>query len=168
MTPLSVRLLRLASLFAVPMGVVILAWASGQGVGLRDLLGVPATASALVEEEGRQVHLNQYIERIHVRRADRAKVTEAVIAGRLSLLEAAACFHDLDRDHPPVVHELRRERYGTASDEEFACVAVIQAVEDRLESEDTRGRDLLPRLREELAHLRRRGPLSLPPPRRLE
>jgi hypothetical protein len=161
-------MLAVAALVAILIGGLAVAWTSAQRGGLRDLMGVPESASSLVEEEGRTVHLNHHIERMHTRLAIRSELTEGLISGRLSLLEAAAWFYDLDRDYPRLIHELRRKRYGTASEEEFACVAVIQAVEDRLESEGLQRRDLVHRLREELAQLRRRGPVKLPLPRRLE
>src|SRR5262245_54242584 len=90
--------------------------------------GGPGPLLVLVEQQRRADELGD-------RLADavrRWEVTEAavkeVIAGRLTLREAAACFRTLTRENPDFQRENFRRTYAGASDAERHCRQVIAAV----------------------------------------
>jgi hypothetical protein len=85
-----------------------------------------------------------------------------VIAGRLSLLEAAARFRDLDEQPPAARREVLRCAYPGASDDECRCRAVLQYV--WVEARDRPGADpaVAKRLEAELRGLLGHGDVRLP------
>src|SRR5262249_40138937 len=62
----------------------------------------------------------------------RETAVQKVLAGRLTLGEAAACFRTLARENPDFRSEPFRRTYAGASDEERFCRQVIVAVQARL------------------------------------
>lgn len=94
-----------------------------------------------------------------VRRTNRkAQVTRAVVAGRLSLLEAAACFRALELEPPAFDWALFRAAWPGDSDPERHCHEVLKYVRS------AGGENACDLLRAELAEHLRRGTLHLPPP----
>jgi hypothetical protein len=94
--------------------------------------------------------------------AARAEVVEEVLAERMSLLEAAACFRDLDHGPPPILWDRFRAFYPGDSDDERHCHEVIENVRVRVEVQGGQGRQQVLRLEAELRQHRERGTLRLP------
>jgi hypothetical protein len=90
------------------------------------------------------------------------RLAAEVIAGRLTLLEAAAHFHDLNRDWPASKWEQFRQHWPGRSDDERHCREVISYV--RSELQNLRRADLGPVacLEDELREYLDRGELCLP------
>jgi len=92
-------------------------------------------------------------------------IVQRLIAGELSLLQAA----DLFRRHDATaayfsIHDFREE-YEGATDEERYCACVLEAVKDELRTEPRRAAIIVARLRQEMRdHLRTRA-LQLNTPR---
>jgi hypothetical protein len=127
---------------------------------------VPAPGETLdTPETLRTRALDQTMEET-VRRARRKdRVLRALLAGRLSLLEAAGYFRALELGSPPFHWEQFRSRWPGSSDAERHCHEVIDAAHDLANrAGDPRGKEVCNRLRGELAEHLRRGPLLLPEP----
>ena len=92
----------------------------------------------------------------------KSRLAREVIDGRLTLLEAAARFRDLDLAPPPFAWDGLRCRYPGASDDELHCREVIFFV--RAEQRDRPGTDaaIVARLEAELNERLGRGDLHLP------
>jgi hypothetical protein len=103
----------------------------------------------------------QEVERRHV---EKQRLAGEVIAGRLSLLEAAARFRDLDEQPPAACREALRGNYWGASDDECHCRAVLQYVRVEMCLRPGVDPDLAERLEAELRALREHGDLRLPGP----
>jgi hypothetical protein len=97
------------------------------------------------------------------RRARQAVVDE-LLAGGLTLLEAAARFRDIDERHPEFYWEGFRCSYGGDSDEERFCRQVIDFVDGRFVGDPGRGRAAAAPLEGELCGHLQRGTLRLPAP----
>jgi hypothetical protein len=101
------------------------------------------------------------------RRARKGRIVAALIAGRLTLLEAAGRFRALDRGPPPFYWEEFHAHFAGESDEERHCREVLAWVETELADTDP---CLLvathARLLDELETHLIRGPLRLPEPPR--
>src|SRR5262249_45319578 len=93
----------------------------------------------------------------------RHQVAADVIAGRLSLLEAAARFRDLNAQEPAIAAAFTRS-HPDRSPEECLCRQVIGQVEsDLAEQSPKRAAELRTRLEAELrGHLHRDGAIRLP------
>jgi hypothetical protein len=111
-------------------------------------------------EAQRTRELEQLREVLVRRTYRRHRVASSLLAGRLSLLEAAGYFRALAQGPPAFDWERFRERWPSASDAERHCHEVIGYVCSE-EDVETRAR-----LRAELAEHLRRGPLRLPQPAR--
>jgi len=87
-----------------------------------------------------------------------------VIAGRLTLFEAAAKFRTINKSNPQAEHWLSRYQYRDEPYELALCRSVIRRVELELEARALGAEDnTVDRLEAELAeHLRRHGRVSLP------
>jgi hypothetical protein len=81
-----------------------------------------------------------------------------VLAGRLTLLQAAACFRDLNQQPPEFHWELFRAQTPGMSDDERHCRAVI----DLIRLDRTVEAASVARLVQELEGHLRRGTLDLP------
>ena len=91
------------------------------------------------------------------RLAERERLAGDVIAGRLTLLEAAARFRDLDEQNPGFDWGIFRSTYAGASDDERLCRQVLAFVES-----EPGGTAVLGRLEAELQGRLGRGDLYLP------
>jgi hypothetical protein len=103
----------------------------------------------------------QEVERRHV---EKRRLAGEVIDGRLSLLEAAARFRDLDEQPPAACREALRATYPGASDDECHCRAVLQYVRVEMRLRPGVDPDLTERLEAELRALLEHGDLLLPGP----
>jgi hypothetical protein len=113
-------------------------------------------------EEARQADLDQKIQLVSLRLKRKQRVTDEMLAGRLTLLEAAALFHALDLAPPAFNWDNFRISGPGNSDDERHCQEVIDWVTrtvggtDRCEAEALR-QDL----DRQLSEHQRRGPLRL-------
>jgi hypothetical protein len=96
---------------------------------------------------------------IVARMTAKGQVANEVIAGRLSLLQAAAAFRNLDQRWPRVAVPSPYSPKA-ASEDEVYCLLVIGYV--RAEAPPERAADLVGRLRAELTAMLRDGKLHLP------
>jgi hypothetical protein len=140
------------ALLGVPGG-----WSGGPGDGfLADVLAEAERGSRLDDLSG------AYARRIFAKH----RLVADVIAGRLSLLEAAACFRDLNEQPPAYDRERFLVLYPGADDDERHCREVLAWVIDQSRgSLDAGGTDLLvARLEAELqAVIDRAGTAPLSP-----
>jgi hypothetical protein len=97
------------------------------------------------------------------RQARKDQVVQAVLAGRLTLLEAAALFRALDRGPPTFHWDSFRARWPGDSDDERHCHEVIDFMASAAIRDDPcKGKALRERLQAELAEHLRCGSLCLP------
>jgi hypothetical protein len=116
-----------------------------------------------LERERRELDRRLYL--VHRIRDARRKVTEAVIAGRLTLVQAAARFYAADACLPTPMIRVRLDSMPGNSDGERECRAVLLHVKVALEGVPGRRDRVVPRLEAELQkHLRRLGSVRLPAP----
>ena len=142
-----------AALSAVP-----LAWLAGWAA--EQTLGLSGLSRSLAEARPRRRDLDDAIRRAAVRvRAKEAVVTE-LLAGRVTLLQAAARFRAIDRAMP----EGFWARFGRTrpddSDHEYYCRQVIGYVTPT--TDDDRSWELVLRLEAELREHLKNGTLRLP------
>jgi hypothetical protein len=90
------------------------------------------------------------------------RLTADVAEGRLSLLEAAARFRDLNREWSTFQLEAFRETWPGRSDDERYCRQIIYMVRAKLRDRPAEGLAVVVRLQAELRHRLRRGDLRLP------
>jgi hypothetical protein len=141
---------------AVLLGAMGLAgqarWRAG-AAGEQDITGAMRRSDAL-ERQTRGV----------IRRMVRKeRVVQAVLAGRLTLLEAAALFRALDHGPPAFSWTQFRTHLPGDTDEERHCHEVIESVHASLRQKDVpRSEVVRDRLRTELAGHVSRGSLRLP------
>jgi hypothetical protein len=93
-------------------------------------------------------------------------VAAEVVAGRLTLLQAAARVRAIRADEPPLVRELARWRHPGLSEEEWLCAVVIDHVGWVLADDPARQAAVVGRLQAELRRQRQCGLLRLPLARR--
>ena len=106
------------------------------------------------EDDTRRAELQAILGRM----ARKHQVAGDVIAGRLSLLEAAAAFRDLDAEGPPNIPiPIRQAFSAAASDDEAYCRSVLEYV-------GSAPPELTRRLTDELNARLRDGALRLPEP----
>ena len=98
---------------------------------------------------------------ILARTAKKRQAAEGLIAGRLTLLQAAAAFRDLDAQGPPTPSPLGVFPDSESEDEAY-CRSVLGYVKE--EAPADRVGDLVRRLDDEIDALRRDGKLRLPAP----
>jgi hypothetical protein len=94
------------------------------------------------------------------RSAGKWQAVEGLVEGRMSLLEAAARFRDLDRQPPDFHWDAFRNSMPGDSDDERHCREVIGFIETRLPPRERT--DLIARLEAELQAHRQQGTLRLP------
>lgn len=159
----SSRLL-LGTLVVVCLGAAVCClrpdWA--EAVGL-DLWNVPALESRLEAEGQRLTDLEESNDEVLRRIDDKQEVVDALLGGRLGLLEAAARFRDLTPAEGPPRRYLRMAYPGASDDERF-CRAVIGWVNGAVASRGSgpTARQVA-RLEGELRQrLRRDGQVALP------
>jgi hypothetical protein len=96
---------------------------------------------------------------ITAKTAARVRVAHQLIAGRLSLLQAAAAFRDLDERWPRTIIPVF-DYPNAASEDEIHCLRVIHYVVT--EAPPDRAAELTGRLQAELDAMLRNGTLHLP------
>ena len=100
-----------------------------------------------------------------LRRAlEKDRLAGEVIEGRLSLVDAAARYRDLDEQPPPFSWSNFRSAYPGDSDDERHCRAVIVFVRAELASRPGADPAVVGRLEAELHDLLNRGEIRLPRP----
>lgn len=99
---------------------------------------------------------------IQARMAGKRQVADEVIAGRLSLLEAAAVFRRLDTVGPPIP-PIRDRFPDLTSDDEAYCRSVVEYVQSTVPADENQ-EEWTRRLRDELETRLRDGTLHLPEP----
>jgi hypothetical protein len=134
----------------------------------RELCQLPALTWTFKQERLRQKDLGAKVKAARTRLCRQTDVAEAVIEGRLTLLEAAACFRDLRASEPPDQRKVARRAFPAQSEQEWLCRLVIRFVKVMLQDKPGVPASLAARLEEELRQHLRRGPLSLPPPERVK
>jgi hypothetical protein len=98
------------------------------------------------------------------RAAAKQRLAVEVIEGRLSLVEAATRFRDLDEQPPPFHWQAFRDAFPGASDDERHCRQVLNYVWGELQDRPDADPALLGRLEAELQDLLARGNFRLPRP----
>jgi hypothetical protein len=130
-------------------------------VGL--LFGIAAWVASFSESNERPGEAGEWLRKALLARvAARAVIVEEILAERMSLLEAAACFRDLDHGPPPILWDRFRAFYPGDSDDERHCHEVIENVRVRVEVQGGQGRQQVLRLEAELRQHLERGTLRLP------
>ena len=152
----------LGLVIALTAGVVhtLPAWLAGPGPKGESAWELGAR---LVYEDRREELLSQVRASVLNRLARRQEIARDVIAGRLSLLEAAVGFRRLNEQCPDFAAAYRRG-YPGATAEESLCRQVIYWVFNELEPKaPDRAREVTSRLEAELeSHLSRDGTVHLP------
>jgi hypothetical protein len=127
-----------------------------------DFWTLPANVGSIGQEGQREGELGAECQAAWRRNEAKNKVAREAAEGRLTLLEAAARFRDLDVDTPAETLAAWRRAVGGATDDERYCRTVIQYVEvllrDRPEESAAALRDLGAQLAEALS----RGDIRLP------
>jgi hypothetical protein len=125
---------------------------------LSNLASLVEAQANLTREEERSEKLNHDHQRLVARMAAKNRVAADLAAGRLTLLEAAACFRDLPP--PPVAFH---DGAKSASPEEKWCRDAIAWTEVVLAEDPARAAEVAARLEQELQDiLRRDGKVCLP------
>jgi hypothetical protein len=126
-----------------------------------------AVLEIMMEELERGRELDEYgrafIERVLQRNAVREELVEQVLAGRLTMWQAAARFRAADATLPPVQQTSHRSAFRGETEDERYCREVIFRVESALEWQPRRATAVTPaRLTEELERvLKRDGAVHL-------
>ena len=114
------------------------------------------TAAALSTED-----LDPRLESTQRRAYAHSRIARDLIAGRLTLLEAAEHFRDLNHGAPPIDWTVWRERFNGSTDDERHCRQVIQAVDLELRDDREQGAAVVGRLKAELRARAADGMLKL-------
>jgi hypothetical protein len=116
-------------------------------------------------ERERRERLDSASQQVRRRVEHRDATTRQLIAGRLSLLSAAAVYRELMAELLPFDWERFREQYPDIPDDERFCRAVIDYAAILLEERPAERAAVVKRLEAELCRHRQRGALRLPGPR---
>jgi hypothetical protein len=130
-------------------------WLAAVGLDFGD---VGATMSGYTDELERGRGLDEAREEILGRVKGRERVVQEAIDRRLTLVEAAARFRELDRADPSFLWDSFRVLRPGASDEERQCQSVIEWVSGMLVNDPGRARAESRRLEEELQAVLSHGP----------
>jgi hypothetical protein len=115
-----------------------------------------------------RLELEQKLRALNRRNLGKHRVVRAVLAGQVTLQEAAAYFRALDREGPPVRWDLIRAHWPGSSDDERYCHQVIWwAYWEGAESNELHAAAVRDNLLAELDEHLCRGPLRLPDLNRL-
>jgi hypothetical protein len=149
------RLFLLVGVTVLVWALALLAWSSWKGTIL------PGEEDAS-PEEARQAALEQKFQGITQRARRKQRVAEEVLAGRLTLLEAAALFRALDHG-PPEFHWGRfRASWPGKNDDERHCQEAIHWVYLALRDTNPGNAEALRQdLNTQLSEHQRLGPLRL-------
>src|SRR5262245_44543068 len=96
-----------------------------------DATGLTSRGDRTEEEQKRALELEQQRLGAVRRIAERQAVVDAVVAGRMDLLQAAARFRHLNESLPEVSRDVIRAYFPGASDEERVCRQVIHWLRHR-------------------------------------
>jgi hypothetical protein len=125
---------------------------------------VPGPAGADSTEAPGVVAADPRCQEIDRSSAEKRRLAGEVIAGQLSLLEAAARFRDLDERPPAACRRGLRAAFPGASDDECHCRAVLSYVREELWHRPGADPAAADRLEAELRALLERGDPRLPGP----
>jgi hypothetical protein len=114
------------------------------------------------EEQRRDAELDGQLDTVRRRTEARKALVRDLGAGRLTLLETAARFRDLDRSAPDFQWDVFRRGYPGDSDDERHCREVIRQLWAFEPLGPAPTRELARRLEGELADYLARGTLRLP------
>jgi hypothetical protein len=133
-------------------------WAAAVGL---DFWNIPATLDAMARTAALDERIEVELESVRRRNAAKEEVTGEAAAGRLTLLEAAARFRDLDAAASDDYRRGWRRSLPAASDEERYCRAVLAHVKELVRDRPD-GIRVLDRLKAELDRALARGDVRLP------
>src|SRR5262249_29873942 len=137
---------------ALPLAVVYLS-CNGPDPGAADEEGGRSFWEEAQQEQRHGEELETRLAGAVRRNEVMAAAVQDVIAARLTLGEAAACFRVLARENPDFPWELFRRDYAGASDEERHCRQLIAAVQVTLGDEPDEAAAVGARLEAELQEL---------------
>ena len=134
-------------------------WAAGTGA---DVWALPELVQAVEEGQAKTTELEELARRIQMRAEGRRQVVNEVIAGRMSLVEAAVRMRELDGLVPG--GQINSEAFPGKSEGERYCRRVIRWVEVELSDEALAERErAVRRLEQDLSELLRSdGTVHLP------
>ena len=157
MRAINSRFLSRAALSAssVVLVVWLLVWAGGRALELAGFPLSQAEAERARERENERRRTFQRVEKRH-------ETVDAVIAGRMSLTEAAAIFRELNQQSPAFNEGLFRRCYPGDFDEERTCRQVIAFVRSEREHYPGVEDEVVRYLEAELRTCLMRGKLQLP------
>jgi hypothetical protein len=116
----------------------------------------------LTDERNREAQLDEAVGEAYRRVLGKQRVRLALIAGRITLFEAAARYRDLDAGQANSRTRLRAS-YPGSSDEERICRSLIAHVKHTLEGQRKDPNPVVASLEAELhEHLQRHGTVRLP------
>jgi hypothetical protein len=125
--------------------------------------GVAGLSDSMQQERLRGEYLQERLDSVNATLRARQAVVDELLAGRLTLLEAAARYRDLDEKEPGFNWEHFRLYYDCGSDEERFCRQVIDFVRAHFEDPERAAAAAAP-LEGELCEHLQRGALRLPAP----
>jgi hypothetical protein len=135
-------------------------WGAAVGLDFRDL---PASVDAIERNLSESEQLDQELLAAERRASAKQAVARQLAAGRLTLLEAAARFRDIEgsQESPPFIAAAEYRRPGSAG--ERFCRTAINLAEAESAAAPGASDDRIRALRDELRDRLRRGDLRLPP-----
>jgi hypothetical protein len=114
------------------MGVMLAGWArakpGGWGGPAGDIGQLPDILSQLAADEQLGAELEDKSAALHKANEIKQDVARAVLAGRMTLAEAVACYRDI-HEHLPLAWETIRKHYPGDTDEERWCRNVLSWVQ---------------------------------------
>src|SRR6266849_2254012 len=110
------------------MGVVLVGWArakpGGWGGPAGEIGQLPDIFSQIAAAEQLGVELEDKSAALHRANATKLDVAREVLAGRMTLADAVACYRDI-HEHLPLAWETIRRNYPGNTDEERWCLNVL-------------------------------------------
>jgi hypothetical protein len=126
-----------------------------------DFWNVPAVLDSIQQGAQLNERLEEQLQAVHERSAAKDEVAEDVAAGRLTLLEGAARFRDLDASASEGYRRGWRQLVKGASDEERYCRQVLSYLEAVLRDRPAASAAIRARLETELRRRLEHGELRL-------
>ncbi len=114
--------------------------------------------------QDRPEDMERQLQAVVHRMAAKHRIAQEVISERLTLLQAAERFMDLNEANPDFNWQAFRRAYPASSDEESCCRQVIRVVGGQLHNEPSRAQAVLERLEAELQSHLQQGTLRLGQP----
>jgi hypothetical protein len=144
-------------------GVLCLFPGTAARLGL-DLWNLPELGLELQRDEAYGTELDREAEETFRREVTKEEVVPEVLAGRLTLWQAAARFRALDATASPRIRKSLGEGFPGIAEDERCCRKVITWVARREAERPDGGHGVAQRLAAELEDALRHGRLSLPDP----